>query len=83
MAMITVSTILLAIDGPLNDPKSTQVAVLAYIDYVMTAIFTIEMVIKMIAVGLLLNGKKSYLRNTWNILDFVIVTSALFSIAFA
>ena len=83
MAMITLSTILLAIDSPLNDPMSTKVSVLAYIDYVMTAIFTLEMIIKMLAVGFIANGKKSYLRNAWNVLDFIIVTSALFSIVFA
>jgi len=43
----------------------------------MTAIFTFEMVIKMIAAGLIMNGKNSYLFNGWNILDFVIVSSAI------
>jgi hypothetical protein len=43
----------------------------------MTAIFFFEMVIKMVASGLLFNGKNSYLYNGWNILDFVIVTSAI------
>ena len=43
----------------------------------MTAIFTFEMVIKMVANGFLFNGEPSYLRNGWNILDFIIVTSAI------
>jgi hypothetical protein len=80
LMFITISTILLAVETPLTDPKSNLVIVLTYIDYVMTTIFTLEMVIKMIAYGFACNGKNSYLRNAWNILDFVIVTSALLSL---
>lgn len=43
----------------------------------MTAIFAFEMVVKMVSSGFLFNGKNSYLYNGWNILDFVIVTSAI------
>lgn len=35
------------------------------------------MVVKMISAGLILNGKNSYLFNPWNILDFLIVSSAI------
>jgi voltage-dependent calcium channel L type alpha-1D len=80
LLFITISTILLAVETPLTDPKSDLVKVLTYIDYVMTSIFTLEMVIKMIALGLACNGKDSYLRNAWNVLDFIIVTSALTSL---
>lgn len=38
------------------------------IDNITTFIFTIEMAIKMISYGLLINGPNSYLRNGWNIL---------------
>jgi hypothetical protein len=54
--------------------------VLEKIDYVMTAIFTLEMLCKIIAYGFLFNGPKSYLRVSWNILDFVIVLSSLLSL---
>ena len=46
----------------------------------MTCAFTFEMVVKIIAWGFACAGKDSYIRNSWNILDFVIVSSALLSI---
>ncbi len=42
-------------------------------DISLTAIFCIESVLKIVAFGFLLNGSKSYMRNYWNILDFIIV----------
>lgn len=37
--------------------------------------YTAEMMIKILGLGFIL-GKKAYLRDYWNIMDFVIVTSA-------
>ena len=48
-------------------------------DLVMTVIFTLEAVLKIIAVGFLFNKRTSYLRQTWNILDFAIVVCAIVS----
>lgn len=42
--------------------------------FVFLAIYTAEMVIKIIAKGFALN-KYTYLRNPWNWLDFVVITS--------
>jgi voltage-dependent calcium channel L type alpha-1D len=46
-------------------------------DYVTTVIFLLEVVIKVISSGFLVNGEKSYLRNPWNVIDFFIVSIAL------
>jgi hypothetical protein len=43
-------------------------------------IFATEALLKIIMLGFLLNGKKSYLRNSWNILDFAIVIFSVFSL---
>jgi hypothetical protein len=51
--------------------------VLKYIDYFMTGSFCIEALLKIITYGFVINGKDSYIREPWNILDFVIVLSAL------
>ena len=51
------------------------------IDVTMTIIFTTEAVLKIITLGFLFNRRYSYLRNTWNILDFIIVIFALISLA--
>lgn len=42
--------------------------------YIFLAIYTAEMIIKSIAKGFILN-KYTYLRNPWNWLDFVVITS--------
>ena len=41
---------------------------------VFMAIFTVEMVVKILADGFILH-KGSYLRNPWNIMDFIVVVS--------
>ncbi|CAH1186251.1 unnamed protein product [Phyllotreta striolata] len=43
-------------------------------EYIFLAIYTLEMLIKTIAKGFILN-KYTYLRNPWNWLDFVVITS--------
>ncbi|XP_055858616.1 sodium channel protein 60E isoform X2 [Episyrphus balteatus] len=43
-------------------------------EYIFLAIYSLEMFIKIIAKGFLLN-KYTYLRNPWNWLDFIVITS--------
>lgn len=43
----------------------------------MSGSFCIEALLKIIAAGFACNGRQSYIRNAWNILDFTIVISAL------
>ena len=49
------------------------------IDDVFLVLYTIEMVLKILGMGFILN-KGSFLRDSWNILDFIIVTSGYVSI---
>jgi Ion transport protein len=79
MILIFVSTILMAVDSPLNDPDSTLSQVLNIIDIVITSFFVIESITKIIAYGFIMNGPESYLRISWNIMDFIIV---VFSVSF-
>lgn len=83
MSMIFISTITMAIDNPLNDPNGTLSKVLNYIDVVITAIFIIECLLKIIVNGLIINGEDSYLRVSWNMMDFIIVVFSLISIIFS
>ena len=55
LLLIVISTINLALENPLDDPKARKLEILGYIDYGMTAVFTIEMLLKMIAFGLIIN----------------------------
>jgi hypothetical protein len=49
----------------------------------MTTVFFLEMLTKIIAFGFMFCGENSYIRNGWNILDFIIVAASLFSVAFS
>ena len=69
----------MVIDNPLYDPKGILNYVLSISDIVFTGIFTLEVFMKIIADGLILNGEKSYLRNGWNNLDFAIVAISVSS----
>ncbi|KAH0516318.1 Voltage-dependent L-type calcium channel subunit alpha-1D [Microtus ochrogaster] len=62
-------------------PASAEVAglVLEKVEYAFLIIFTVETFLKIIAYGLLLHPN-AYVRNGWNLLDFVIVIVGLFSV---
>ena len=77
--MVLFSTVLLAIDSPLDDPKSRKQELLTILDYFTTTIFSMESIIKIVVFGLLFNGKRSYLRVPWNVLDCLVVLVSLFS----
>ncbi|KAF3860207.1 hypothetical protein F7725_000462 [Dissostichus mawsoni] len=49
------------------------------VEYAFLIIFTIETFLKIIAYGLVMH-QNSYVRNGWNMLDFVIVIVGLFSV---
>lgn len=53
---------------------------LAKIDVVVTILFTIESIVNIIMLGFLMNGPSSYLKDSWNVLDFIIVVFSLVSI---
>jgi voltage-dependent calcium channel L type alpha-1D len=77
LLLIAVSSILLALDNPLNDPKSELAKFLSYSDTILTAFFIGEAVLKIIAYGFLFNGESSYIRNGWNITDFLVVVISI------
>uniref|UniRef100_A0A671LDP8 Voltage-dependent L-type calcium channel subunit alpha n=1 Tax=Sinocyclocheilus anshuiensis TaxID=1608454 RepID=A0A671LDP8_9TELE len=52
---------------------------LEQVEYVFLIIFTIETFLKILAYGLVMHPS-SYIRNGWNLLDFVIVIIGLFSV---
>lgn len=80
MILILISTITLALDNPLDNPVSTKQRILTIITNVLTALFTLEAIIKIIVFGFINNGKKSYLRSGWNIIDLFVILIAYISI---
>ena len=81
---ILVSTVLLAMDEPwvadCSDTTCEGLAnVLHYGDMTLNVVFTAEMLLKMIALGVFAH-EHSYLRSGWNVLDFIIVVVSLISL---
>uniref|UniRef100_A0A8D0UF11 Voltage-dependent N-type calcium channel subunit alpha-1B n=1 Tax=Sus scrofa TaxID=9823 RepID=A0A8D0UF11_PIG len=81
LVVIALSSIALAAEDPVQT-DSPRNNVLKYMDYIFTGVFTFEMVIKMIDLGLLLHPG-AYFRDLWNILDFIVVSGALVAFAFS
>jgi len=83
MAWILLSSAKLAADtyGHLWEDDVTVVFVMAVADYFFTIAFIIEMVIKLIALGFVMD-EGSYLRDNWNRLDFFIVVTSMVELSF-
>ena len=84
MTLIFVSSITLVLDNPLFDPESPDVVFVSYLDNCFTVLFTLEAIIKIVAMGFLFNnqtlrekGATPYIRNPWNMLDFVVVVASV------
>lgn len=85
MTLIIISSITLVIGGPVQDPNDPVIVFLSYLDNCFTVLFTIEMLIKVIALGFFTTNEKmskkgftAYIVNPWNILDFIVVLASLF-----
>jgi len=59
----------------MEDPGVEQTPVIQIIDHLFTGLYTAEMLLKIMGMGFIMS-KGSYLRDTWNILDFVIVITS-------
>jgi SNF family Na+-dependent transporter len=84
MTLIIVSSIMLVVDNPFKDPESNQIIFLGYVDNCFTILFTLEALVKIIAMGFMFNNstlkeKKidPYIRNPWNMLDVLVVAASL------
>ncbi|GAX82517.1 hypothetical protein CEUSTIGMA_g9944.t1 [Chlamydomonas eustigma] len=78
LLLIFVSSLELCFDDSSSVPGTTKFAVLHVMDIFFSITFGVEALMKILALGLLFNGKDSYLRNPWNILDmFVVIVNVL------
>jgi len=78
--VIVLSTVTLAFDDPISDPDSDFNTFLRWCDIVFTICFGIEFFLKVVTFGLLFNGSLSYLRDNWNIMDFIILLLSILSL---
>ena len=58
------------------DDGTSENGFFALTETVFTVLYTVEMVLKITGLGFIF-GKDAYIRDAWNVLDFVIVTSSL------
>ena len=84
MSLILISSITLVMDGPLSNPDDGLIVFVGYLDNCFTVLFTIEASIKIIALGFMFTNQKvinrgqtAYIRNPWNIIDFIVVVASL------
>ena len=77
IVVICLSSIALAAEDPVNE-GSFRNRILQHFDYVFTAVFTLEMLLKIVDVGFVLH-EGSYCRDLWNFVDLVVVVGALWS----
>ncbi|XP_067640086.1 voltage-dependent calcium channel type A subunit alpha-1 isoform X8 [Eurosta solidaginis] len=80
MIVISLSSIALAAEDPVRE-HSPRNKILNYFDYAFTGVFTIEMLLKIVDLGVILHPG-SYLREFWNIMDAVVVVCAAVSFGF-
>jgi len=85
LVLITLSTILLAVEEPyIEECRDTTCkslfTFLFVMDLILTVFFFAEMILKMFALGVVMH-ENAYLRSGWNILDFIIVIISLLSLA--
>ncbi|EQC38308.1 hypothetical protein SDRG_04028 [Saprolegnia diclina VS20] len=76
LVAIVLNTIVLGVDTSssmtADASSSTLTTVLAWLDVGFNAVFTLEVCVKMLAVGVL-DGPQSYLQSRWNIVDLLLV----------
>ncbi|XP_035706296.1 voltage-dependent calcium channel type A subunit alpha-1 isoform X5 [Folsomia candida] len=81
MLVISLSSIALAAEDPVVE-DSDRNKFLNYLDYAFTGVFTVEMILKVVDLGVLLHPG-SYCRDMWNILDSLVVICALIAFFFS
>ncbi|KAJ7306000.1 hypothetical protein JRQ81_010366 [Phrynocephalus forsythii] len=79
LVFIFLNCITIALERPDIDPHSTERVFLSVSNYIFTAIFVAEMMVKVVALGFF-SGENTYLQSSWNILDGVLVFVSIIDI---
>ncbi|XP_060696517.1 voltage-dependent T-type calcium channel subunit alpha-1H [Hemiscyllium ocellatum] len=72
LVFIFLNCITIALERPEIDPNSTERMFLSVSNHIFTAIFVVEMALKVVALGFF-SGENAYLQSSWNILDGILV----------
>uniref|UniRef100_A0A4X2L8Q0 Calcium voltage-gated channel subunit alpha1 H n=1 Tax=Vombatus ursinus TaxID=29139 RepID=A0A4X2L8Q0_VOMUR len=79
LVFIFLNCITIALERPDIDPNSTERVFLSVSNYIFTAIFVAEMMVKVVALGFF-SGENSYLQSSWNVLDGLLVFVSIIDI---
>lgn len=79
LGVIILSSIALATESYIDKNDMKNKGIMSNIDLILNILFTIECVLKIIALGFVIEST-TYLRDGWNRLDFVVVALSLFEI---
>ncbi|OXB81907.1 UNVERIFIED_CONTAM: hypothetical protein H355_015104 [Colinus virginianus] len=79
LVFIFLNCITIALERPDIDPHSTERIFLSVSNYIFTAIFVAEMMVKIVALGFF-SGENTYLQSSWNVLDGVLVFVSIIDI---
>ena len=66
LVLIFINTVILAIQGPNNDLDARTHELFNLFDLVVTVVFTVEMMLRIIALGFV-RGPRTYLKDSWNV----------------
>ncbi|CAF3010742.1 unnamed protein product [Rotaria socialis] len=80
MIVICLSSISLAAEDPVHE-NSNRNLILNYLDYAFTGVFTVELLLKIVDLGVALH-EGAYCRDVWNLLDALVVICALVAFGF-
>ncbi|XP_044038176.1 voltage-dependent T-type calcium channel subunit alpha-1H-like isoform X2 [Siniperca chuatsi] len=80
LLFILLSCVTIALERPGLDPDGMELWILDMSGYVFSAVFLVEMLLKVLALGLLF-GKESYCRSSWNVVDGLLVILSLVHIS--
>ncbi|NXC34514.1 CAC1H protein, partial [Campylorhamphus procurvoides] len=79
LVFIFLNCITIALERPDIDPQSTERIFLSVSNYIFTAIFVAEMMVKVVALGFF-SGENTYLQSSWNVLDGILVFVSIIDI---
>uniref|UniRef100_A0A8C5RJC3 Voltage-dependent T-type calcium channel subunit alpha-1H n=1 Tax=Laticauda laticaudata TaxID=8630 RepID=A0A8C5RJC3_LATLA len=79
LVFIFLNCITIALERPDINPNSTERIFLSVSNYIFTAIFVAEMMVKVVALGFF-SGEHTYLQSSWNVLDGILVFVSIIDI---
>ena len=67
----------MAVQSSFVDPSAELLSLFQIADVVFNSVFFIEFVMKVVALGWYKTGPSAYIRNLWNVSDFVLLVGSV------